>query len=106
MTFKNSIVLVLPGCHKVHMLYACLQAMKQPYRSAPTDQTAKDPWCKLVEQENECTQRHQTNRHQLLPDWYWLAPYGPLDTKADCHINPQTIECLNHLRKQRLYYHQ
>lgn len=82
-----------------------MEAIKQPYRGCLTDQTAKDPWCKMHEQENEYTQLHRTDRRRLLPDWYWLAPYGPLDTKADSHVDPQTIECLNYLKKQRLNHH-
>lgn len=56
------------------------------------------------QEDDEQQQQHQMPRHQLLPDCYWLGPHGPLDTEVECHVNPQTIECLNHLRQQRLAY--
>ncbi len=46
-------------------------------------------------------QHPQSDRSNLMPDWYWLGPYGPLGAKVECHIKPQTIDCLNHLLKQR-----
>ncbi len=46
-------------------------------------------------------QHPQSDRSNLMPDWYWLGPYGPVDAKVECHVKPQTIDCLNHLRKQR-----
>ena len=53
-------------------------------------------------QENAQAWRQQSDRSNLMPDWYWLGPYyGPMDAKVECHIKPQTIDCLNHLRKQR-----
>lgn len=79
-----------------------LQATKQ---CDPDSEAAKLSWysSSMHEQENDDRQRQQQmHRHQLLPDWYWLGPYGPLDSKVDCHVNPQTVECLNHLRRQRL----
>lgn len=78
--------------------------MKQPYKCDPDGEAAKLSWCNMQENDDR-PQQHQTHRHQLLPDWYWLGPYGPLDATVDCHVNPQTIECLNHLRQQRLAYH-
>ena len=46
-------------------------------------------------------QHPQSDRSNLMPDGYWLGPNGLTDAKVECHIKPQTIDCLNHLRKQR-----
>ena len=46
-------------------------------------------------------QHPQSDRSNLMPDWYWLGPYESMDAKVECHVKPQTIDCLNHLRKQR-----
>ena len=54
----------------------------------------QENWCPLPDQP-------RSGSNQILPDWYWLGPYGPLDTQLDCHINPQTVECLNRLRRKR-----
>ena len=56
------------------------------------------------DQENLYYQASQAQAHktQLLPDWYWLRPYGPLDKTVDCHVKPETVACLNHLRRDRL----
>ncbi|KAL0052575.1 hypothetical protein WJX82_004127 [Trebouxia sp. C0006] len=46
-------------------------------------------------------QHPQSDRSNLMPDWYWLGPYESMDAKVECHVKPQTMDCLNHLRKQR-----
>ena len=62
---------------------------------------SKSPYIDNQENAHPWRQHPQSDRNNLMPDWYWLGPYGPKDANVECHIKPQTIDCLNHLRKQR-----
>ena len=65
---------------------------------------SKNPY--LDDQENAHPRRqHPQSDSSNLPNWYWLgpmdSPYELMDAKVEGHIKPQTIDCLNHLRRQR-----
>ena len=102
-------------CHAPSFLCESDYAMQVPVTGVNRTQ---DAWCGLRghcnsimlskcpyldDQENAhpCRQHPQSDRSNLLADRYWLGPYGPMDDTVECHIKPQTIDCLNHLRKQR-----
>ncbi|DBA72932.1 TPA: hypothetical protein ACH3X2_009886 [Trebouxia sp. C0005] len=62
---------------------------------------SNSPYLDNQENAHPWRQHPQSDRSNLMPDWCWLGPYGPMDAKVECHIKPQTIDCLNYLRKQR-----
>ena len=62
---------------------------------------SKTPYLDNQENAHPWRQQPQSDRSNVMPDWYWLGPYRSMNAKVECHVKPQTIDCLNHLRKQR-----
>lgn len=87
--------------HRVTFDYD-MQATHGPSSSTECTRTKYEESFSWFRDNQENSHPSSSHSSHMLPDGYWLGPCGPSDNRIECYVKPQTIDCLNHLRSQRV----